>query len=175
MIKKTITYKDVFTDAEISEDFYFHLSKADLIEMEVSHPGGSLHDHLRKVIDTKNGRAILDVFKDIILKAYGQRSEDGRSFRKSKEAAEDFLHSEAYSNLLMEICTDAQAATEFITGIMPSGLDAEVAALNPEDSNGAKPEPRVLTQAEIVEMSASELHEGLSTGKYKLSPLDKGA
>ena len=122
MFKKTITYTD-YNGTERTEDFYFHLNKAEIIEMEAS-TDGSYGEMLKRIVAAKDGPTIMKTFKEFILKSYGIKSEDGKHFRKSEEISKDFEQSEAYSELFMEICTNADAASAFITGILPLS-DAE--------------------------------------------------
>ncbi len=117
MLKKTITYTD-YNGVEREEDFYFNLSKAELMEMELSTNGG-LSDQIQKIIQAKDTPAIIAVFKDLILKAYGEKSPDGKRFVKSQELRDSFEQSEAYSDLFMELATDDKKAAEFINGIVP--------------------------------------------------------
>jgi hypothetical protein len=123
VLKKTITFPDLDGN-EVTDDFYFHLSKAELVEMEVSH-GGGMRQYLTSIIESGNGGMIIAAFKEILAKAYGKRSADGRSFLKSDQYTMEFLGSEAYSKLFMELVTDAQASAEFVNGIMPADLVAE--------------------------------------------------
>lgn len=116
MLKKTITYTD-YNNEERTEDFYFNLSKAELMEMELSTAGG-LTEMITKIVNEKDVPKIIEVFKDLILKAYGQKSADGRRFIKSKELSEEFSQTEAYSELFMELASDDKAAAAFVNGIV---------------------------------------------------------
>ena len=124
MIMKTIKYTD-YDGVERSESFYFNLSKAELVSMDFEVDGG-FKRKIEKVIEAQNQRELIEIFKDIIFRSYGEKSADGRRFIKSKEISEAFTQTEAYSELFMELATDATAAEAFIRGIMP-----------PEISNGA--------------------------------------
>ena len=117
MLKKTFTYID-YNGVERTEDHYFNLSKAELMEMELSTTGG-LAEMINKIVAAQDAPAIVKVFKDLVLKAYGQKSADGRRFIKSKELADEFSQTEAYSQLFMELATDADAASKFVNGIVP--------------------------------------------------------
>ena len=99
MLKKTITYED-FNGEERSEDFFFHLSKAELVELEMSHQGG-LSEALKRIVAAEDAKSIIAEFKNIILSAYGQRSEDGRRFTKNQTLRDEFESTEAYSVLFM--------------------------------------------------------------------------
>lgn len=124
MFKKTITYED-YNGIERTEDFYFHLSKAELAEMELSRNGG-MKEYLEKIIAAKDNEQIIKLFKGLVFKAYGEKSEDGRRFIKSEEISRAFSQTEAYSDLFMELATDTDSAIAFVNGIMPKGLDKEV-------------------------------------------------
>lgn len=118
MLKKTFTYID-FNGVERTEDHYFNLSKAELMEMELSTTGG-LAEMINKIVAAQDAPAIVKIFKDLVLKAYGQKSADGRRFIKSKELSDEFSQTEAYSQLFMELATDADAAAAFVNGIVPA-------------------------------------------------------
>lgn len=172
VLKKTITYTN-FNDEEVSEDFFFHLSKAELVELEMSHEGG-LHDALQKIIDAEDGKAIVAEFKKIILNAYGRKSSDGRRFIKNQELREEFESSEAYSTLFMELVTDTEAAVEFINGIIPKGLAEEAAKLGTTPSLAPAPpatEPEIISRKAVHEMSPEEIEklgDRLASGEVKL-------
>lgn len=127
MLKKTITYED-FNGETVTEDFFFHLSKAELVELELSHDGG-LSAALQRIVAAEDGKAIIAEFKNIILTAYGQRSPDGKMFIKNQQLRDEFEATEAYSTLFMELVTDTDAASAFINGIVPAGMAEEAAAL----------------------------------------------
>src|SRR4051812_23840976 len=169
MLKKTIKYTD-FNNNEVSEDFYFNLSQAEIIELETSHKGG-LTESLQRIIAEDDNKAIVEEFKKIILKAYGKRSPDGRRFIKNQEIRDEFESSEAYSTLFMEMLTDEDAAAKFVNGIVPQRMTDENQKELPQaeraaDTPNLTPEPRKLTQAEVVEMDGDELRSGLATGRY---------
>ena len=117
MIKKTITYTD-YNGTERTEDFYFNLSKAELMEMELSISGG-LVELINRVVAAQDQPSIIKIFKDLILKAYGEKSPDGKRFVKSDAISTEFSQTEAYSQLFMELATNADAAAKFINGIIP--------------------------------------------------------
>lgn len=117
MLKKTITYTD-YNGVERKEDHYFNLTKAELMEMELGTTGGYA-EMIQRIVDAQDGPAILKVFKEIIFKAYGQKSADGKRFIKSEELSKEFSESEAYSELFMELITDTEAAAAFVNGIIP--------------------------------------------------------
>lgn len=117
MIKRTINYTD-YKGNERQEDFYFNLSKPELLEMELTSKGG-LSDYLNKIIKANNREELIKWFKIIVLKSYGEKSEDGRRFIKSKELSDAFSQTEAFVQLYMELATDDEKAAEFVNGIVP--------------------------------------------------------
>lgn len=117
MLKKTITYTD-YNGVERTEDFYFNMNKAELMEMELSETGG-LSTMLDKIAKTNDIPSIAKFFKGFILKAYGVKSEDGKRFIKSEELSKEFEQTEAYSILFMELATDDKKASDFINAIVP--------------------------------------------------------
>lgn len=133
MLKKTITYTD-YNGVEVTEDFYFNLSKAELMEMQLETEGG-LGENIQKIVSAKNVPEIVKVFKRLVLKAYGVKSPDGKYFEKSDEISKKFASTEAYSTLFMELATDADAASAFIQGIMPAGLQQQVSELTAKVNN----------------------------------------
>lgn len=128
MLKKTITFTD-YNGVSRTEDYYFNLSKAEIMEMEMSTSGG-LGEMLKQIVAAQDAPAIIQVFKDLILKAYGKKSPDGKRFIKSEEIRTEFEQTEAYSNLFMELATDADAASAFINGIVPQDVSKQLADTN---------------------------------------------
>jgi len=122
MLKKTMTYVD-YNGTERTEDFYFNLSKAEVMEMEMSTTGG-LAEMIQRIVAAKDAPAIIKIFKELVLKAYGVKSPDGKRFIKSEALKEEFSQTEAYSNLFMELATDADAAAKFVNGIVPSDVQS---------------------------------------------------
>ena len=118
MLKKTITYTD-YNGSERTEDFYFNLTKAEVVEMEMSTTGG-LAEMIKKIVAAQDAPSIIAIFKKLILKAYGEKSPDGKRFIKSDEISTAFSQTEAYSQLFMELATDADKAAEFVNGITPN-------------------------------------------------------
>lgn len=121
MLKKSITYND-YNGVERTEDFYFNLTKAEIMEMELSTSGG-LVEMIQRIVAAQDAPAIVKIFKDLILKAYGEKSPDGKRFVKSEEISNGFAQTEAYSQLFMELATDADAAAKFINGLVPADMN----------------------------------------------------
>lgn len=121
MLKKTITYKD-YNDVERTEDFYFNLNEAEMIEMELGKEGG-LSEFLKKIVATKDQPELIKMFKDLVLKAYGEKSADGKRFVKSDEIAIAFSQTGAYPKLFMELATNAELAADFVKAIVPNDIN----------------------------------------------------
>lgn len=129
MIKKTITYTD-FDDVERTEDFYFNLTKSELMELDLMASGGMAR-MINNIIAAQDTKRIVEIFKDIILKSYGEKSLDGKHFIKVRDGhrlADDFAQTGAYDALFMELATNDKAATEFINGVIPKSLANELQA-----------------------------------------------
>lgn len=206
MLKKSITYTNPFTDQEVTEEHYFHISKADMVEMEMEEHNQQykakdgqdytgMQAKLMMIIDSEDGKAILTELKDIIRRSYGQKV--GDRFIKSPEAWAEFSGSEAFSQLLFELCTDAEAAAGFMNGVIPKNLAAEAQniaaqhrAVDAQSEQEVRPvtplhqvpqgstdgveatlerEPKTLTVAEAQAMDQTELQSGLASGRYQLS------
>lgn len=125
MKKETIVYTD-YNGVERKEDFFFNFTKAELLEMELGTTGG-LSEMIQKIIDTHDTPAIIKIFKEIVLKAYGQKSADGKRFIKTPELTTEFMQTEAYSKLFMELATNTDKAADFINKIVPQDMAQEAA------------------------------------------------
>jgi hypothetical protein len=188
MLKKTVTFEDLDGN-EVTEDFYFHLSKADIIEMEASEQGG-MAQHLAAMIATNDNGQILSAVKLILERTVGRRSEDGRRFERSKEITEAFMQSDAYSVVFMDLVTDAAKAAEFFKGVIPAQAAAKLEAsmasnpvyghlfAGPADSNGqlsvepAQPVKKAFgdyTDQELMTMSNEEFQALVGTDPRKMS------
>ena len=164
MIKKTITYPDLDGNP-ITEDFYFHLSRSELTEMQLSQDGG-MEAYLKGIVASGNSAAIIELFKKIIEKAYGKRDPGGKRFHKSEEIWLDFCQSNAYDELFMELLNDEVQAAMFVKGILPSNLEHltvvnEKVEETPEQPSVAPwiDEDREPTEKELREMSREQLME----------------
>lgn len=127
MLRKVIKYTD-YNGVDREEPFYFNLSKAEIMEMEMSTVGG-FAEMVQKIVDAQDIPTLIKVFKDLILKAYGEKSADGKGFLKLDEEgrplSRKFVQSKAYSVLFMELSTNTEAATAFINGIVPADIAKE--------------------------------------------------
>jgi hypothetical protein len=124
MLKRTITYED-FNDNQITEDFYFNMSKSELVELEVSYEKG-FGETLQAIIEAKDHKQLITEFKKLILMAYGVKSPDGKRFIKNDELREEFSQTAAYNALFMELATDENAAASFIQAVIPKDMAAQI-------------------------------------------------
>jgi hypothetical protein len=123
MLSKTITYTN-FDDVEVTETFYFNLTKAELLDLFLLR-NGNYSEYIQQAVNTKNGPQLIDIFKTIIRAAYGEKTEDGH-FVKDPVHAESFIHSEAYSALLMEFMDDEEKSAAFISALIPRDIAQKV-------------------------------------------------
>lgn len=124
MLKKTITYTD-YDGMERTEDFWFNLSKTELTKLDAELPGGVL-GVLRKIIDKKDRKALVDFIETLILRSYGEKTLDGKRFVKTPEMAEEFMQTPAYDELFMNILSDTDSQTSFINGVIPQSMAKEI-------------------------------------------------
>lgn len=117
MYKKAITYTD-FDGIQKTETFYFNLTKAEMIEMELR--TGGMQEMLQRITDAQDSYQVAEVIKDIIARSYGEKTPDGKRFIKNQELMDAFKATEAYSELFMELLTNATAASDFVNGIIPN-------------------------------------------------------
>ena len=132
MIKQDITYTN-FEGEQETETLYFHLNKVELMEMQVSEKRG-LAQYITDIQKAENNKEIFRLFKEIVLRAYGERSEDGKKFIKNERLREEFEGSLAYEELMVKIVTEAVFASKFVNGIMPAGMADQIAARMGQDS-----------------------------------------
>ena len=123
MIKKTVTYTD-FDGNERTEDFYFHLTEQELAEWELSADGG-LSGVLTRIINSRDDKKLMEIFKDLLIRSYGVKTPDGRGFIKNEEVLNSFKYTQAFSDIYMELATNDVAASEFVNGIIPANLVKE--------------------------------------------------
>lgn len=142
MLKKVIKYED-FDGNERTEEHYFNLTKAEILEWVTATNGDyTLDKYLAQIGKERNGKKIMETFRDLIHRSYGKKSLDGRRFIKTEEIKQGFMETEAYSVLFMELVTDAKKAAEFLNGIVPRDMSAEIDKILKENPEGIPDEIR---------------------------------
>jgi hypothetical protein len=121
MYKKTITFED-YNGEKVTEDFYFNLTKAELMEMNFQASGG-LENYARSIINTRDTATMMKIYKDLLLKSYGVKTPDGKHFMKTETIRVEFECSPAFSELYTELLVDDKAAADFFNGIIPKELE----------------------------------------------------
>lgn len=164
MLKKIITYKNLDGD-DVTETFYFHLSKAEITEMELSEEGG-LAEKLKTIIATNDRPTIIATFKMLISKTVGRRSEDGKRFIKTQEITDEFMQTDAFSELFMELVSNTEAAAQFIVGVVPADISDKLTEVATREIKGIEDvqlpsEEKTFddfTDDELLEMSDEDYH-----------------
>ena len=131
MYKMTEKYED-YNGNQREEDFYFHITKAELMEIDFIMEGG-LQKTIEKIISTQDKKALIEIFKKLVVAAYGEKSADGRRFMKNDEVKKNFTETEAYSQIFMKLATDDKEANAFIAGVMPKDLQEEAKRIEMEN------------------------------------------
>lgn len=132
MYKKSIAYTD-YDGKEITEDFYFNLNEVEVAEMQTSVEGGYA-EMIKKMINTKDAAKLIEMLKDLILRSYGVKSDDGKRFIKNPKIIEEFTQTAAYPALYMSLVTDEKQAADFVNKIFPAKLMSEAKKINSENS-----------------------------------------
>lgn len=167
MIKKTITFDDLDGNP-VTEDFYFHISRSEIIEMDLDAEGGGIKEKLEAVANSNDNHLIFNTFKEIVLAAIGRRSEDGVSFIKDDETRQRFENSEAFTEFVFELMQTEGAAAEFVRGALPKNLgkklpgevvDTTAPAVSdgPTDEELLKMRPQEMTRQQLERAMALKL------------------
>jgi hypothetical protein len=165
MLKREIKYTD-FDGNEVTDIFYFNVTKSEVVEVEVGHKQG-MEEFLKNIVKTEDRQALVAEFKKIILLAYGEKSSDGKRFIKSDQLREEFSQTAAYDALFIELATSEDAAADFIKGILPPDLRSETE----KQTLPAPPNitPVVKPKEEVVEIPQPSVSD-LKNNPPKLGP-----
>lgn len=125
MYKIRETYVD-YNGTERTEDFYFNLTKGEIMDMEMSVNGG-LAETLNRLIQAQDGGSILQIIKNLVKNSYGVKSPDGKRFIKNEAILEEFIQTEAFSQIYVRLATDAEEASKFVNGIIPAEMSKQIA------------------------------------------------
>lgn len=134
MLRKEVKYKD-FDGNDRKDVLWFHLNEVEITEMDLETSGG-LVKYMESIIDTNDVNQLIAIFKDLLIRSYGERSMDGKHFYKDDKIRNEFVSSAAYPVLYMEMVSDADKAVEFINGIVPSNIREQMAKIEntPEEA-----------------------------------------
>lgn len=176
MIKKTIAYKD-FDGNQRQEILYFNFTKAELLELEISQGENGLDGLLKQVTETQNAKRVLEIFKDILKRAFGRRQENG-TFVKDPQDFENFTHSEAYSELFLWMLENPEDAATFIRGMMPEALQEEKTSAQIREASAAQmqgyKQPTAPTFEKVQEPTVTHTSKNMepSSGPKTLTDLE---
>lgn len=165
MLKKTIKYKDLDGN-EVEDDFYFNLTRAEILELELKRKGG-LEAYMNELVAAEEGGQIIGIFKEVIEFSIGRRSGDGKRFIKNQEIRDEFFQSDAYSSMLWQFLEDPseEMGAAFIRGIVPTDIAETLPSKNGQVATSNNDEPawmregRVPTEAELVGATPDQLRE----------------
>lgn len=116
MLKQTVKYES-FDGELITEELYFNLTRMDLLELNDRYDGDDLAVYIEKIQEEKNVKALYTVLKDIVLMAYGVKSEDGKRFIRNDQVRKEFEESLAFAQLIEDFHETDHAMSDFVTGI----------------------------------------------------------
>lgn len=127
MLVRKITYEDLDGNT-VTETFSFHFTKTQFMEflLKFGNSEKSIEDNLSKIVKEEDVKTMYAQTKDLILMAYGERTEDGRGFNKSDEMREKFANSLAFDALFQELGNDEAALNQWMAGVMPKGLNVDI-------------------------------------------------
>jgi hypothetical protein len=170
VLKKTITYKD-FNDVEQSDEFHFHLSAEKLLELEATLPGG-FEAHVENILKSQDGAQILELFKRLIRYSIGHVSEDGKRFVQNDAITNDFVQTNAYTALFLELGSDADTAAAFFNGIVPQDLAEQAEKMTASGGDSASrervttpaPTRKVISKEDAEKMGRDELFQKMMEG-----------
>jgi len=120
MYVKEMEYTD-FNGVTRKEKFYFNLTKAEILDLELGKAGG-LTEYIRKIIEAQDTPTIMSLFKSLLLKSYGVKSDDGRRFIKNDQVREEFEQTQAFSDLYMLLALNDEEASKFVNAIVPADM-----------------------------------------------------
>lgn len=143
MHSRTIKFDDLDGNP-VEEEFWFHLSKGELVELNLGVKGGSLEALIKEIVADEDGEKIIANFKKIIRMSVGRRDPNNRRFIKNEDLTENFMQSDAYSELFLLLVQDAKAAAEFIALTVPANLSDKIPVAG--ENNTAPVQPEVVAE-----------------------------
>lgn len=119
MLVQTIHYEDLDGQMQTCQA-YFHLNKGDRARLSTRHSGYG--EYLKKIAEEGDQEAMIDEMEHMIRASYGVR--DGDKFNRSPDIVDAFIGSEAYGELLFQLCTNAETFKAFFSSVL--GVDVEI-------------------------------------------------
>ena len=119
MFTHTVEYVD-FNGNSREEKLHFHLSLPEVTRIEAE-IGKSLEDHIKELTTNNRLKDLLDFLEKMLLTAYGEKTEDGKSFRKNAEIRDMFEHSQAYAEIFEQVLTNHGLARKFGEQVADNG------------------------------------------------------
>ena len=131
MFSKEVTYNDLFTGEERKTTLLFNLTKKELMDFAAAQQTSDLNAYIAQIQEENDKNKMFNLFNDLVLRAYGVRTEMGGFTKKDRfgnPLANEFETSEAYSNFIVEMLEDptGNALNEFFAKVIPAALAADV-------------------------------------------------
>lgn len=178
MLKLPITYTD-FNDVTKTEDFHFHMSVAELTNMGLATAGTTFSELVRRMTVDNDTGAIMDAFKEVILRSVGQRSPEGDKFYKNEQIQNDFVACGAYDALFLKLLTDTSEIVKFVNGVMPKDMqenpefqkalkELKISANTPE-AERVRTSPDDYSREELLNMPKEQFDALVGTDTRKMS------
>lgn len=139
MYKKNITYTD-FNGDERTDAFYFNLSDAEILDLQVSY-GGDMSRIMSNMLEKHDAKGLLGIITDLILTSYGEKSNDGKRFMKNQEIRDGFVTTDAYSKLVLDLLNDEKEFEKFMTNVIPSAKREALTDIIRKREQGETEEP----------------------------------
>lgn len=188
MLTKSITFKD-FSDPpkDVTREFYFNLNETDMAELQFSKGEGFI-ENFKRIVAEENAGALIQAMKEVLAKAVGRKHEDGIRFERTPDITAQFIESNAYPVLFMELMdNDGANIIPFILGVIPPNYAKEItpealAAATAEIKGEAPPQPEVPawirddrdpTQEEFKRMTPEQMQQAFAAKGQRQAREDK--
>lgn len=116
MYRKVLKYVN-YNGVPVEEPLYFNYTKPELLRLQRKYGVHDLADHLTLIAGSGDPNRMIPVIEDIIINAYGEKTEDGKSFMKTDHIQAKFENSMAYAELFELLLTNPTELQEFVTGL----------------------------------------------------------
>jgi hypothetical protein len=149
MFPRTITWKDPFTQKEVSREFWFGITPAEIAEMKLAHRK-DLSEYLDAIIEAQDNRELILLYKALIEEGVGVREE--ARFLKARDYPDvhkDFFATGAYNQLFVDLLQSGDQGVKFLTDMFPMEFIHEWEAKHQKS----------YTDAELLELPEPEFRE----------------